>query len=310
LSFLERLPLSEAGLVEQQAPAAKPARREHIPLGIAYMIAATVLFAGSAAATKWLLATYPVGEVLFVRTVGSLAVVAAIILPFTGLAVLRTSRFTAHGVRALSQGTSQTLIVLAISLLPLASAFAINFSAPLFATLVSAVVLREKVGGARWAALAVGFAGVLIITNPGTGTFQLGALFALANAIMYGSVTAGVRGMTTTESAETLTMYQMLLLTLFFAFMLPLGFVMPTPIDWAAMLLSGVANGLGQYWWTRALHLAPVGAVAPFHYFMLVWTIVLGFAIWHDVPTPTLLIGSAIVVASGLFLLWRETRRV
>ena len=301
--------MSEAGLVEQPAPV-KPARRDHVPLGIAYMIGATVLFAGSAAVTKWLLDTYPVGEVLFIRTVGSLAIVAAMILPVAGLAVFRTARIGAHTVRAVSQGTSQALIVLAISLLPLASAFAINFSAPLFATLVSAVVLRERVGGARWAALAVGFVGVLIITNPGTGTFQIGALFALINAILYGSVTAGVRGMTTTESAETLTMYQMLLLTLFFAPLLPLGFVLPTSVDFGAMILSGIANGLGQYWWTRALHLAPVGAVAPFHYFMLVWTMILGFAVWGDVPTPTLLVGSAIVVASGLFLLWRETRRV
>ena len=75
------------------------------------------------------------------------------------------------------------------------------------------------------------------------------------------------------------------------------------------MALSGAGNGLAQYWWTRALHMAPTAAVVPFNYLSLVWAIIFGFAIWGDVPTPGLLFGSAIVVASGLFLLWRESRR-
>ena len=103
-----------------------------------------------------------------------------------------------------SQAFSQTFLLIAFSLMPLAGAIAINFSAPLFATLVSALLLKEAVGPARWAALLVGFCGVLIVTNPGAETFQIGALFALANAVLYGSVTAAVRGMTATESAETL----------------------------------------------------------------------------------------------------------
>src|SRR5207248_3805537 len=105
--------------------------------------------------------------------------------------------------------TSQTLLVIAFSLMPLASATAINFSAPLFATLASLVFLRERVGPARWLALVTGFLGVLIVTRPGVDTFQSGALYAVANAVLFGTVTTGVRGMTTTESTQTLTMYQM-----------------------------------------------------------------------------------------------------
>ena len=273
------------------------------------MLAATVSFAGSSAAAKWLVALYPVGEVLFIRQSASLVTCALMILPFTGLAVFHTRRLRAHGVRAAAQGTAQTLIIIAFSLMPLASAVAINFSAPLFATLASAIFLREAVGPARWSALIVGFLGVLVISAPGADTFQIGALFAIGNAILYGSVTAGVRGMTATESAETLIMYQMVLLTILFAALLPLGFVMPTWIDGALMLTIGVINALGQYWWTRALHLAPASAVTPYYYFSLVWAILLGFLIWGDVPTPSLLIGSAIVVGSGLFLLWREAGR-
>lgn len=287
----------------------KPTREERVPLGILYMIGATVMFASGNAVSKWLVETYPVGEILFIRTLASLALCSILILPTAGLAVFRTRKLGAHALRGASQATSQALIVMALSLIPLASAVAINFSAPLFATLAAAYFLKEAVGGARWAALAVGFLGVLIVTSPGAETFSLGALFALGNAVLYGSVTAGVRGMTSTESAETLTMYQMVFLTAFFALMLPFGFTWPTGLDGIAMVLNGLINAIGQYWWTRALFLAPASAVGPFYYFMLVWSIMLGFVFWGDVPTASLLIGSGIVVGSGLFLLWRETGR-
>jgi drug/metabolite transporter (DMT)-like permease len=160
---------------------------------------------------------------------------------------------------------------------------------------------------ARWAALLVGFCGVLIVTNPGADTFQIGALFALGNAVLYGSVTAAVRGMTATESAETLTLYQLTLLTAFFALLLPLGWSNPTPVDAAWIVFNGASNAVGQYWWTRALHLAPASAVAPFYYLSLIWASILGFAVWGEIPTISLIVGSAVVVASGLFLIWRES---
>jgi len=282
-------------------------RRTNVPLGIMCMLAATVLFAGSSAAAKWFVTTYPFGEVLFMRQIASFMTGAVLILPFTGFRVFRTNRFPAHGMRAISQVVSQSLIIIAFSLMPLGSAVAINFSAPLFATLASAFFLREHVGAVRWITLVVGLVGVLVITNPGQSTFQIGALFALGNAILYGSVTAGVRGMTTTESTETLLVYQMVLLTIAYTCFLPFGFIMPTLADGAYMMLLGVANFFAQYFWTRSLHLAPASAVAPFYYFSLVWAMALGYFIWGDIPTKALLAGSAVVVASGLFLLWRET---
>ena len=100
--------------------------------------------------------------------------------------------------------------------MPIAGAMAINFSAPLFATLFAALWLKEKIGLARGAALLVGFLGVLLVASPGADSFRIGALFAIGNAVLYGSVTAAVRGMTTTELAETLTMYQMLFMAGFF----------------------------------------------------------------------------------------------
>jgi drug/metabolite transporter (DMT)-like permease len=273
------------------------------------MLGATFVFTCTSALSKWLIETYPIGEVLFSRVFIPLIGLAIIILPRTGLAVFRTQRLKGHLMRGASQSCSQTFLMIAFSLMPLASAVAINFSAPIFATLASMIFLRESVGFARWAAILVGFFGVLIVTSPGTDTFTIGALFALANAVMYGTVTAGVRGLTATESTETLTLYQMLVMSAAFSLMLPFGFVMPTWTDAGWLLLNGIGNGVAQYWWTRAIHLAPTSVVSPFQYFSLIWAMMLGFAIWGDVPTVGLLIGGAIVAGSGLFLLWRESRK-
>jgi drug/metabolite transporter (DMT)-like permease len=286
------------------------ARRENIPVAIAFMIGSGAVFTCSNAASKWLVAIYPPGEVLFTRTLIALITLSLVVLPRQGLAVFRTRRRGAHGIRAVSQVCSQTMLLIAVSLMPLAGATAIMFSSPIFATLASAYFLREQVGVTRWIVLFVGFLGVLIIANPGVETFQIGALFALGNAILFGTVVAGVRGMTTTESADTLIMYQLTLLTAAYTFSLPFGFKMPTWFDFLIMLVAGVGNGAAQYWWTRAIHLAPTSAVVPFQYIQLVWAVLLGLAIWGDWPTANLFAGSAIVVASGLYLFWRETRKM
>ena len=286
-----------------------PLRADRVPLGILFMLGATVMFAVSSALSKWQVAEYSVVEVLFFRAVVSLLTCAVLILPRTGLAVLRTTRLRDHFGRSATQAVAQSLIIVAFGLMPLAGAVAINFSSPLFATLFAAIWLKEKVGPARICALLAGFIGVLLVAAPGADSFRTGAMFALANAVLFGSVTAAVRGMTTTESAETLTMYQMIFLTIFFAIPLPFFFSWPTSGDAVAMLGNGVINAVGQYWWTRALSLAPPSAVGPFYYFMLVWSAALGFIFWGDVPTLALVAGSAIVVGSGLFLLWHETSR-
>ncbi len=293
--------------LDQRLPAA---RADRVPRGILYMLAATVMFAASMAIAKWQVARYSFAEVLFYRSVGSLAVCAVLILPRSGVAVFRTTRLRDHLGRSTTQAVAQSLLIVAFSLMPLGGAVAINFSAPLFATLFAAIWLKEKVGIARACALLAGFLGVLLVAAPGADSFRVGALFAIGNAVLFGSVTAAVRGMTSTESAETLTMYQMVFLMAFFAAAMPIfGMTRPGGLDLTAMLVNGLLNGLGQYWWTRSLSLAPPAAVGPFYYFSLVWAMGLGFLIWGDIPTLPLLAGSAVVVGSGLFLLWHETNK-
>jgi drug/metabolite transporter (DMT)-like permease len=273
------------------------------------MIAASALFALTHALAKWQVGAYPVGEVMFLRSFFSLIVCAAVVLPLVGLGVLATRRIGAHVARGLSQSVSQTCSVIAFSLMPLAGAIAINFSAPLFAALLSIVWLKERAGPVRWSVLITGFCGVLIVANPGADAIQIGALFALANAIMYGSVTVAVRGMTATESTGTLLMWQMLTVAVFHSLLIPFGFSWPTNIDLAVFAASGVSNVAAQYFWTRALQLGPTPAISPFYYLTLFWAVVIGYLGWGDVPTLPLLVGSAIVVLSGLFLLWHETAR-
>jgi drug/metabolite transporter (DMT)-like permease len=302
--------LAEAGdSAAAHSATAPPKRVDNVVLGIAFMIGATVLFAGTTALAKWMAAIYPVGEVMFFRSFSSFAVYAVFVLPFTGFSVFATKRPRDHLARGISQSISQTFTVLAVSMMPLAGAVAINFSAPLWSALLSVLWLKERPGPARWMALLTGFVGVLIVTHPGTDTLQVGALFALGNAIMYGSVTVAVRGMTATESTATLLMWQMVTMATLHTLLLLFGFLMPTPADAAMLILSGIANAIGQYLWTKALLLAPATAVSPFYYLMLVWALVIGYLVWGDVPTLALLVGSGIVVACGLFLLWHEAQR-
>jgi drug/metabolite transporter (DMT)-like permease len=271
------------------------AKRNRVVRGIVFMIAATVMFAISNALSKWVVANYPVGEVMFARSFSSLIICSAFMLPVTGLSVFATRRVRDHLARGTSQAISQTFTVLAFSMMPLAGATAINFSAPLFSALVSVLWLKERAGAARWGTLLAGFAGVLIVARPGTDSFQLGALFALANAVMYGSVTVAVRGMSKTESANTLLMWQMVTLAVLHAGLLVFGFRWPTARDGMLFASMGMANATAQYLWTKALHAAPATAVSPFYYFLLVWSMVLGFLVWGDVPTISLLVGSGIV---------------
>ena len=291
-------------LVDPQA-----ARRNQIPRGILYMVASTVMFAGGNAVVKWEVARYPVGEVAFFRGLFAFATVAAIILPRAGWSVLRTRRYREHLQRGLSQFGSMMCWFLAVRVLSLGAATAIGFAAPLFTTLLSIVILKEKVGIHRWSALVIGFIGVLVVTHPGAGSLTAGAFFALANAILISTVAIAIRHMSATESTETLTFYQMSVITLCTLFLLPLGFRLPAWRDALALAFAGIGNGIAQYWWTRSLSLAPPSAVVPFNYLSLIWATILGFAIWGDVPTTTLLVGSAIVVLSGLYILWRETLR-
>ena len=284
-------------------------RLGNVPKGIVAMTFASLFLAIASALTKYEVALYPTGEVLFVRSLASLILCGSFILPRQGLAVFDTNILGAHAARSLPQSVSQAFTVLALGLMPLSSTIAINFSAPLWAALVSAFWLRERLTPQRLAFLVAGFIGVLIVANPGASSLQMGSLFALANAVMYGSVTVAVRRMTKTESWQTLLMWQLLLIAAMHSLLLVFGCEAIELQDWALLFGAGFANGAGQYLWTRALQLGPASAVSPFYYTMLAWAMIIGFLFWGDVPSLALIIGSIVVVGSGLALLWHEATK-
>jgi drug/metabolite transporter (DMT)-like permease len=300
--------LSSASPVGQCNAPVQSTNHDDVPRGILAMTGATLCLALSSAFTKYEVALHPVGEVMFMRSISSFAICALFMLPVTGLAVFRTGRPKSHIARGLSQSISQTFTVLALWLMPLAGATAISFSAPIWSALISIVWLKERPGAARWAFLIIGFLGVLIVAHPGADSLQVGAVFALANAIMYGSVTVAVRGMTKTESANTLLMWQVATVAFFHSLLLPFGVDSLSFFDLAMLVGSGLTNAAGQWLWTRALRLGPATAVGPFYYLTLVWALVIGFFAWGDIPSLGLVIGSCVVVSAGLLLVWHEAR--
>ena len=282
---------------------------EEIRRGIVYMIASVFIFAVANAIGKWLLATYPVNEVIFFRCAFALLPCTVLVMTHGGLSALRTNRVREHALRSASQFLSMVCIFTAFRMMPLADAVAIQFASPLFLTVLSIFILGERVGIHRWSAVLVGFAGVMIMVRPGPGLLESGALFALGNAIISASVTIAMRRMSITESSTTLVAYQGLFTAFLSLCLLPFGWVTPSWFDALLLAALGITSGVGQFCWTQAFRFAPAAVAAPFSYMSMVWALGFGFVIWGEVPTVALLGGGAVVAASGLYILYRETVR-
>jgi drug/metabolite transporter (DMT)-like permease len=289
------------------------ASREQIRAGIFYMIASVSIFSLVNAIVKWQSANYPVGEVVFLRCLFSLAPVAVIVLAQGGLRLLRTHRLKEHLARGALQFVSMMSIFTAFSIMPLADAVAIGFSSPLFLTVLSIPLLGERVGRHRWAAVLAGFAGVLLMIGAGGGfgggLASGGGALALLSAAIGASVTIAVRRMTLTEASATLVAYQTLVTTVLSAALLPFAWRSPAWPDLLMLAAAGLLAGIGQFCWTQAFRFAPAAVAAPFSYLSMIWSLVLGYVVWGDVPTVGLIGGGLVVAASGLYILYRETVR-
>lgn len=282
---------------------------DEVRRGILYIIGSVFVFALANAAVKWLLTDYPVSEVVFVRCLFALLPCGVLVASHGGLACLRTRRIRDHALRACSQFLAMVAIFTAFRMMPLADAVAIQFASPLFLTVLSIFLLGEQVGVHRWSAVLVGFAGVLVMVQPGPGMFQSGAIFALANALISASVTIAMRRMSLTESTTALVAWQGLFTLLLSACLLPFGWVTPSWSGLGLMAVAGILSGVGQFCWTQAFRFAPAAVAAPFSYMSMIWALGLGYVLWGDVPTVALLTGGVVVAGSGLYILYRETVR-
>lgn len=285
------------------------ASREDIRRGIIYVLLSVFIFGGINAMVKWVAAIYPVTEIVFFRCLFSMIPTFVLVAAHGGFSNLRTHRLGEHLARSIMQFMSMLCIFTAYRIMPLADAVAISFASPLFLTVLSIPLLGEKVGPHRWGAVLVGFAGVMLMVQPGPGMLESGAVFAIASAFIGASVTVALRRMSLTESSTTLLFYQIMLNATLSVMLLPLGWVTPTWFDTALMGLIGIMSGVGQYWWMLAFRYAPASVAAPFNYTSIIWAAFFGYLVWGDVPGPALIGGALIVVASGMYILYREAVR-
>ncbi|MBU3078903.1 DMT family transporter [Sphingomonas quercus] len=248
-------------------------------------------------------------EMLFYRALFGMLVVLTWVASGPGLGALTTRRPIAHILRSTLGIVSILLTFQAIIMLPLELAITIGFTAPIFATLLSAVLLGEPVGPRRWAAVAIGFAGIVVATRPGSAGLPLaGVAVAIASALGQGSVTVTLRRLGRTEHPAAIVFW-------FFFCSAVVGLV-ALPFtghhhDWgtfAYLAAGGLCGGAMQLMMTASLRFAPVSAVAPFDYLQIVWAIALGWTLWADAPAWTTLAGAALIAGSGLYTAWREHR--
>jgi drug/metabolite transporter (DMT)-like permease len=228
-----------------------------------------------------------------------------------GWSALRTRRPWAHGVRGLFAVCSMLAFFESLRLLPLATVIAISFAAPLFMTLLSVPLLKERVGLHRCGALLAGFWGVSLIVGPQAldGDLGLGAWLALLASLLYAASMACVRWLSPTESDLSMLVWQNVIMGLAGAVGLLFVPLVVAPGMWPIIALMAVLVLLGQRCTYRALRLAPVGVVAPFHYSELLWAALLGWVFWHEWPGAHVWWGALLVIGAGLYTLWRERAR-
>lgn len=277
-------------------------------LGIGAMIMATLVFTLLQALVKDLSARgYPTVQLVFFRSLFALIPVLLLMHAQGGWSLIKTTRPRQHFYRCLAGLIAMVCYFKAYSLLGMADAVAIGFSAPLFMTLLSIPLLGEVVGKHRWAALLVGFSGVLIMVRPGSELFQPAALIGLAGALCYALAMIAIRGMSRQEHSLTIVFYYSLFGAVVTGLAIPFVFVMPLGwLDGLLMVGLGVLGGVGQFFLTQAFRLAPVAAVAPFDFTAMIWAIVLGLILFSEWPSTGVVIGAVVVGASGWYIAHRE----
>jgi len=275
--------------------------------GILCIIGAALLFTSSHAAIKLEASSFHVVQLVFFRSVFAFVPLAPFIFR-SGIGLLKTQRPGLHAGRCLAGITSMFAYFYALGFLPLADLTAINFTMPLFVTALSVPLLGEKVGWRRWTAVAVGFGGVLLMTRPGAGVFDPMILLALFSAFGYAIAVICMRRLGSTDSSATTTFYFTAVSAAISAVLLPFYWQTPVGIEWVVLILIGVVSGGAQLMMTLGYRFAPAAIVAPFDYVALVWAALLGFVIWDHLPTAWVVSGAAVVIASGLYILRRETK--
>ena len=275
---------------------------------VLYMLAAAVMLPGINACAKHL-SGYSVLQVGWARYAGHFTFMAIVFAPANGLAILRSSALSLQLVRSGLHCASALFMFSALGMVALTTATAINFSAPLIVTALAPLMLGERIGWHRAAAVCVGFAGALIVVRPGFTDSGLATTLLLVNAVVSANIQILSRKLAGRDRAITSNTY---MVVIGFALLsLPIPFVWRTPdttVDILIFLAIGIFGGLGHYFLVSAFEQAPATFVSPFNYLQIVGAGVLGYAIFGELPDFWTWVGAAVIAGSGIFVLVRERR--
>ncbi|GAA4765391.1 DMT family transporter [Stakelama sediminis] len=285
-------------------------REDRILTGLALRLLSAFCLASLAALIKLAQAQgAKLPEIMFFRQCVAVPMLFIIIAAGPGLSVLRPKRFRPIVVRTIVGLIGMVFNFGAILLLPLPEATTLQFTAPIFATILGALVLREPTGWHRWGAVALGFVGVLIVAQPGSGDIPLtGALVGLTAAFLIASIAILLRHIGQTEHPLTTVFWFSLLsvpvLTIPYFF-----FAQPHPAEtWIVLASIGMVGGLGQLALTSSVRFAPVSTVVPMDYSSLVWATVYSWWLFAVLPPAATWVGAPVIIISGLYIVWREHR--
>ena len=292
----------------------------NIVRAILLKLVSTVMFAVMSALVRSLGEVVPVGQIVFFRSAFAILPVVIIYAYRREVgAAVRTGRPLGHLGRGLISMFGMFLNFAALARLPLVDATAITFASPLITVAMSALLLNEHVRIYRWSAVVVGFVGVLVMLWPyldvvtlvaaGSTASTVGALCAVGSAFTNAGSVIQTRRLTDSETTSSIVFYFSLSCTVAGLATLPFGWHAPTPGEFIALASIGVLGGLSHIILTESYRYAPASVVAPFDYLAMLWAFVLGYAVFGEIPTIHVYIGSGIVAAAGLFVIWRERRR-
>ncbi len=276
--------------------------------GIAFMCLAVSLFPFLNASVKMLGVDYAIQQIIWVRYLGHFVLMLLIFLPFHGLKLFRTKNLTVQLIRSLLLLGSTSCYFLALTYLPLTTAAAISFTSPFMVTALSVPFLGERVGPRRWAAVAVGFIGALLIIRPGGDSFHGAELLVVANAVFYSLYQIMTRRLAGQDNPVTTITYTAIFGAILTSLVGPIYWVTPVvEIDCVMLAATGLIGGLGHFFVVKAFQFAEASVISPFAYGQLVGAVVLGFFIFGEFPDPWTWVGSAIIIACGAFITYRET---
>lgn len=281
----------------------------HPVKGILLILLATFLFASHDALSKYLSGFYPIVMVVWARYVVHTLLMAAIFLPQSGLRVLRTKRPGLQALRASCLLGTSLFFTSSLLFIPLAEATAVNFLAPLLVTALSVPLLGESVTRRQWAAVLVGFAGVLVIVHPGGEMFTPTIILPFCSAMCFSCYQILTRKLSEVDSPTTSNFFAGLFNTLLVSALVPFFWEVPSFTHGLLMLALGTCGMSAHLFLTQAFRRAPPALLAPFGYCQIVFAGLLGFLVFSHVPDLSTLIGIVVICMSGLAAAWQQRRQ-